>query len=644
MYEIFTGKRPYEAATFGEMARLREKSAPAPPSTQLKEIDPLVERVMLRCLDKDPAKRPATALQVAAALPGGDPLAAALAAGETPSPEMVAAAGENDGLRPAIAWGCLLLIVLGLAATAVLSQKTQMINLVPLPSPPEVLAAKARDMAHEFGYTAAPIDTAYSFEEFSGYLDYIKKNDRSLTRWNNLSSGVPPTIMLWYRESPQFMSSGTFSSISSLEPDDPPNSISGMCQILLDTRGHLLKFEAVPPQLDNSTKAATAPNWSALFAAAGLDATRFKAVSPQWTPLAATDARAAWEGTWPGHPELPLRVEAAAYGGKPVYFKLVSPWTKPDRMQEDQTRPGESIQIAILLTMFFSIILLGIVLARNNIRSGRGDRRGAARLALLAFSLFWVPGFLFAHHIPTLSELTIFLIATGWGLILGAIAWLSYVALEPHVRKRWPTSLISWSRLLAGQIRDPLVGRDLVVGILTGVFWAVGSQVEDMMPGWIGKMALPPNFAVYESLSGIRNMIEGVLQNLLISVLASLGVFFIFFLMRVVMRKQWVAILVTVLLVSSLSAFGDHPVLDTSSSLVVWSIGLAVLIRFGLLALVVALCTNNILGVFPLTAHLSAWYAEPTIFLFVLILSLTVFGFYTSTAGKKLFGEVSLDG
>jgi hypothetical protein len=98
------------------------------------------------------------------------------------------------------------------------------------------------------------------------------------------------------------------------------------------------------------------------------------------------------------------------------------------------------------------------------------------------------------------------------------------------------------------------------------------------------------------------------------------------------------------LLVSSLSAFGDHPVLDTSSSLVVWSIGLAVLIRFGLLALVVALCTNNILGVFPLTAHLSAWYAEPTIFLFVLILSLTVFGFYTSTAGKKLFGEVSLDG
>ena len=105
MYEIFTGKKPYEAATCDEMARLREKSAPTAPSTHLKDIDPLVERVMLRCLEKDPAKRPASAIQVAAALPGGDPLAAALAAGETPSPEMVAASGEKEGLRPAIAWG-----------------------------------------------------------------------------------------------------------------------------------------------------------------------------------------------------------------------------------------------------------------------------------------------------------------------------------------------------------------------------------------------------------------------------------------------------------------------------------------------------------------------------------------------------------
>ena len=58
---------------------------------------------ILRCLAADPRQRPATALAVAAALPGGDPLAAALAAGETPSPEMVAAAGEGEGLSPRVA-------------------------------------------------------------------------------------------------------------------------------------------------------------------------------------------------------------------------------------------------------------------------------------------------------------------------------------------------------------------------------------------------------------------------------------------------------------------------------------------------------------------------------------------------------------
>src|ERR1700678_595014 len=227
MYEIFTGKKAYEAASIGELLRLRETSSPSSISALVKDIDPLTERVIQRCLERDPAKRPASALQIAAALPGGDPLAAALAAGETPSPEMVAAAGEKEGLRPAIAWGCLLLIVLGLAATAALSEKMQLNNLVPLPSPPEVLAAKARDIARELGYIATPVDTVYSFDLSPEYLDYIEKNDRSLTRWNKLSSGVPPALTFWYRESPQFMSSGRFDFVPMVYPDAPRMPFQG---------------------------------------------------------------------------------------------------------------------------------------------------------------------------------------------------------------------------------------------------------------------------------------------------------------------------------------------------------------------------------------------------------------------------------
>ena len=71
LYELFTGKRVFEANDLHELIQLHEKSAPATPTSFVKEIDPLVERVIMRCLEKDPRQRPASATQVAAALPGG---------------------------------------------------------------------------------------------------------------------------------------------------------------------------------------------------------------------------------------------------------------------------------------------------------------------------------------------------------------------------------------------------------------------------------------------------------------------------------------------------------------------------------------------------------------------------------------------
>lgn len=86
-YELFTGRLPYQATTPIEWRRAHMESSPRTPSSVVKDIDPVVEKAILRCLQKDPALRPSSVRQVAAAFPGGDPLAAALAAGETPSPK-----------------------------------------------------------------------------------------------------------------------------------------------------------------------------------------------------------------------------------------------------------------------------------------------------------------------------------------------------------------------------------------------------------------------------------------------------------------------------------------------------------------------------------------------------------------------------
>jgi serine/threonine-protein kinase len=107
LYELFTGKRAFKADTADELMRLQQDATPRYPTSLVEDLDPAVERAILACLEKDPGKRPPSALAVAAALPGGDPLAAALAAGETPSPELVAEAGEVGALRPAVAWAYL---------------------------------------------------------------------------------------------------------------------------------------------------------------------------------------------------------------------------------------------------------------------------------------------------------------------------------------------------------------------------------------------------------------------------------------------------------------------------------------------------------------------------------------------------------
>src|SRR5207244_12124942 len=131
LYEIFSGKRAFEAETLGELIKLQETRAPASLAALVRDIDPAVERAILRCLTSDPRNRPPSALAVAAALPGGDPVAAALAAGETPSPAMVAASGRMDAVPLRIGLGVMAAILVGLAVLIGLRGRAAFARYVP---------------------------------------------------------------------------------------------------------------------------------------------------------------------------------------------------------------------------------------------------------------------------------------------------------------------------------------------------------------------------------------------------------------------------------------------------------------------------------------------------------------------------------
>jgi serine/threonine-protein kinase len=645
LYEIFTGKKAFEAATLPEILRLRERSAPSSLSQIVQDIDPLVERVILRCLEKDPAKRPATALQVAAALPGGDPLAAALAAGETPSPEMVAAAGEKEGLRPAVAWVCLLLTFIGLSVVAYMSDRLTTFTLAPMPISADVLAAKAREMSQNLNCGAKPTDTFYGVGHFTGYLEYVVQHDTSKTRWNQLNTGAPPLLAFWYRTSPQYLETSKFSFSQTVDPDEPPSTVSGMCTMFLDMRGHLIGLKAVPPQVDAGTPPSRPSDWGALFSAAGLDMASFHGATPKWNPATASDASAAWEGTWPGRPDIPLRVEAAAYRGNPVYFDLISPWSKPDPTQPEKTGIGDIVQTTISLVAMCVLLFVGARLSARNLATGRADRKGAFRLAAFAFLLTCAAGILFEHHVPTTHEVMILFIASGWGMIAGGLVWLLYLALEAHVRRRWPSALISWSRLLAGRVRDPLVGRDLLIGLMTGVLWVIIARCARLvLVTWLNKAPLAPiQDQDFIQLSGLRFIIGDIFLNIIIFVFGALAFFMIFFLFRAMLRREQLAAWVLVLIAAAPSLLSENPGLNFAGNALLVGLGIFVLTRFGLLALVIMFTLNNVLQAYPLTTHISEWYAQPTIFVFVALLAVAVFGFYVATKGHPIFGSMRIE-
>ena len=232
LYELFTGKRAFEAASMVELMDLQQRGSPLNITSVVKELDPAVERIILRCLAPDPKQRPASALAVAAALPGGDPLAAALAAGETPSPELVAAAGETEGLQPRFAIACLAAALAGLLVVTIVAPPLTITDHIRLENPPEALARDARTLLQNLGYSARPADTSWGFGYAGDYRDYLKQHPaEAVARWKNPAVGEPALVNFWYRESPYpLIASRWFNS--QVNYQDPPFELDRMVRLV----------------------------------------------------------------------------------------------------------------------------------------------------------------------------------------------------------------------------------------------------------------------------------------------------------------------------------------------------------------------------------------------------------------------------
>ena len=644
LYELFTGKPAFSGRTPAELAREHRDTAPTSPSSIITDLDAIVESVILRCLEKDPLKRPPSALAVSAALPGGDPLAAALAAGETPSPELVAEAGQNEGLNPVVAVACLAAFAIGLVLYLFTASRTQISALTPLPNSPEVLVKGARGLLARIGYAEPPGDRTFGFSYDSGHLRALNERHEASEHAQRLADGWP-AVFFWYRESrnPIVPYDGT---AVRARPYDPPRLAPGMVRIWLRADGGLEYLGVVPESYDATPGPYTEPDWTPLFDASGIDLASLVETESVWTPNVNTDTRRAWEARMSAPLDVEVHIEAASFRGRPVLYNVYWPWSKPPSTSGPSPRTLLSRARDLIGLLWFPVVLVGGgLMARRNVRLGRGDRKGAVRLGLIVCGSRFLVWVFAAHHVVNGAELRLLLSTLADALFNGAIVTVLYLALEPYFRRIWPRWLVSWVRLLDGRLRDPLVGRDALVGAIYGIGNALILDLYHLVPRWLS-LPTPQLWAGGEvvALGGLRHSVAEMVGLPAAAITFVLVGVMMMLVLRVILRKNWLAYGAWLVLCVVMFNFRtSSAALDMTTVLIMVLVALVILIRFGLLAFLVGVLIQRAVELVTITLEPSSWYASGVLLVFTTVAAVTGYAFWISLGGKPLFVDEALE-
>jgi serine/threonine-protein kinase len=345
--------------------------------------------------------------------------------------------------------------------------------------------------------------------------------------------------------------------------------------------------------------------------------------------------QAAWQGSFANRPNDSVRIEAAALHGKPVSFEIIDPQIRAIGAGPSQTRMAAIISNIGNGVLFTIAIVGGLFFAHRNLRLGRGDRRSAIRLAVFIFVtiiLIWILG------LPHVSLMV--LLQAPW---VAGIVWILYIAIEPFVRRKWPQILVSWTRLLSGELRDPLVARDVLVGAaIAALMHCINRFSYHLLPSWLGHPDLvQPETLTFASVMGIRSFVSIFLGFSVDTLLLDLGLVCLLLIMRVLLRNQKAAVAVCILVLALMIGFEN--VWTFAISMVLSALGIFVLLRFGLVAFVFVTLTSYLFSVFPITLDVSAWYSGYGFAALAIYAALVLYAFRTSLGGRPLLSAPQLD-
>ncbi|HEX6202705.1 MAG TPA: serine/threonine-protein kinase [Thermoanaerobaculia bacterium] len=617
LYELFTGRRAFAGGRSGG-------ETPSRPSSVLEALDPAVERAILRCLEVDPAERSRSVAAVAAALPGGDPLAAARAAGETPSPELVAAAGSGavGGRRTA---ALLALVVAGLALAIPLAARIDPALRSPLPKPPEALRDRARELLAGLGHDLPRGDWVDGF---------LLDRGRLAATGADGAAADPSPLAYYYRESPRPLGRGQPWSPGGF--DLPVHGEPGSVRMVLAPGGELRRYEVVPSEELVAGEGGTAdgerqPDWRPLLAAAGLDPRSLAAAEPRWAPPVWADRRAAWTAADPTAPGDPIRVEAAARSGRPVWLVVRDPDHRSPELLPTKAGLAPRIGAALVPLWIALAISVAALFARRNLRLGRGDRRGALRFAAALGGLRFLALVLRSRWPDAGQALDMAFSALAWALLVALLGWIFYLASEPALRRLWPQMLVSWVRLLDGRWRDRLVAHDVLVGCAAGLAYLLIFRAAQLLPPLVGLEAVPPDRFGFGTgsllaLRGLRHQAAWTVELVPGALIDSFYGLVMLLLLRLTLRRTGPALAGLIVLYVAAFTGGGPPAVALALALHAAAMAF-VLFRCGLLAYFVAAWVWRVLRAAPLTLDLDLWYADRGLLALALVLGLAVWAY-----------------
>jgi predicted Ser/Thr protein kinase len=629
LYELFTGKRAYTASNINEMLNQQEAMSLTSMSSHANDIDPAVEDIIRKCLDPMPSQRPHSALSIAAALPGGDPLAAALAAGQTPSPEMVAA-GKSAGLSKRYSLPLLALTLISLVSFPYAKGHVEVLDYAPVDIPRAALMTKAREMAAGFGYTAKPADWWDSFEARQSYFEWLRK--RSDRDWRTIFANESP-VAYAYRQSPMPLAEDPDGVVQWNRPAmDRPN----MVRLNLDSAGKLRVFEAIPSRREDAP--AIALDEAALFKAIGFDRSKFAAAEPFRTPLAPFDQRVTLKGSHPRFQDSEVLVQYSTWKGRLTGMYIKAPWITPVSDDIQQQSVGLNFQNYLSIAAMFVFLFFSATIARKNWLSNRADRRGALKLLLFRVVSTMVAWLCSAHYVPDGRMLNFGAYNLAMALLSGFILWQLYLAMEPTLRARWPQSIVTWNRALSGRWLDAQVGSHLLMGVAMGI----GITFAFLLKDWF---TFERTGAL--GLASIRNTSTGDWMATIIMIangalLTGFLIFFTIFGLKLLLRRELPAMLAVTILLCATNADlfrSTNLALDLATYFIACFGITAGIVRFGMLTTIVAVFVTNCLTNISASSDPTVWFMPHAIATLLLVGSISVFSFWRSLGGQSLVGD-----